>query len=170
MSREFLSELLRPAVFFDRDGTLNEDRNYPHKIEDMFLIPGAAKAVRRFGDLGYFTVIITNQSGIARGFFDVTALNRFNTELCRALFIEGANIDLILHCPHHPDFTGPCSCRKPQPGLIYMAAKHLPIDLHNSLLIGDRSTDVSCAAAAGIDGHLFADGNLHDFCVLNGIF
>jgi D-glycero-D-manno-heptose 1,7-bisphosphate phosphatase len=160
----------RPAVFFDRDGTLNEDTHYPHKIEDMFLIPGAAKTVRRFCELGYLTVIITNQSGIARGLFNIDALKRFNEALCLDLAKEGGSIDLILHCPHHPDFTGLCSCRKPRPDMIYTAAKCLPIDLSKSLLIGDRTLDIECANAAGIDGHLFLGENLYIFCKINGLF
>ena len=110
-----------------------------------------------------YSSIITNQSGIARGLFGTDAL-------CSFLSLEGASIDLILHCPHHPDFTGPCSCRKPRPGLIYTAVKQLPINLSKSLLIGDRSSDIACAHAAGIDGHLFSGDNLYDFCKLKGFF
>ena len=158
------SERTRPAVFFDRDGTLNEDCHFPHKIDDLVLISGAIKAVRSFCDAGFLIVIITNQSGIARGYFDTTTLNQFNDALCNSFFKNGGRIDLILHCPHHPDFSGPCSCRKPRPGLIQMATERLPIDLQNSLLIGDSSSDVECAKAAGINGYLFPGGDLYDFC------
>ena len=154
----------RPAVFFDRDGTLNEDRGYPHKKEDLALIPGAAKAVHRFNAKGYLIIIITNQSGIARGYFDTDDFKNFNAALRRALLLEGAQIDLILHCPHHPKFSGPCSCRKPQPGMIHTATKHLQIDLDTSFLIGDQTSDLACATAAGIQGHLFEGGDLHEFC------
>ena len=170
LENNFAQNLLRPTVFFDRDGTLNEDIHYPYKVEDLSLISGAAKTVRSFCNLGYLTVIITNQSGIARGLFDIYDLNRFNKALCTALSTEGARIDLILHCPDHPDFSGPCSCRKPSPDLIYTAVKCLPIDLSKSVLIGDRPSDVACAAAAGIDGHLFLGDNLFEFCKLNGLF
>ena len=170
LETNFTQNLLRPTVFFDRDGTLNKDIHYPHKIEDLLLISGAAKTVRRFCNLGYLTVIITNQSGIARGLFDTDALNTFNKALCTALSIEGARIDLILHCPHHPDFSGLCSCRKPGTELIHTAVKCLPIDLSKSLLIGDRPSDIACAAAAGIDGHLFLGDNLYDFCKHKGLF
>ena len=155
---------LRPAVFFDRDGTLNLDCKYPHKIKDLFLIPGAAKAVRRFQDAGYYTVIITNQSGIARGYFNEADLINFNTELVKLLAARGAEIDLILHCPHHPDITGPCACRKPRTGLIKQACATLPIDLTKSMVIGDRPSDTECAEAAGIPGYLFQGGNLDNFC------
>lgn len=161
---------LRPAVFLDRDGTLNVDCQYPHRIEDMALISGAAKAVKAFNDADYWTVIITNQSGIARGYFDTAAFERFNQALCVALAEQGAHIDLILHCPHHPDFTGPCPCRKPSPHLINLATERLSVDLPHSLMIGDRSSDVACAVAVGIDGHLFTGGDLHDFCTRQRIF
>ena len=159
----------RPAIFFDRDGTLNEDCHYPHKIDDLALISGATKAVRAFGDAGFFIVIITNQSGIARGYFDTSAFNRFNDALCNAFIRQGARVDLILHCPHHPDFTGPCLCRKPRPDLIKLATERLPIDLTNSLLIGDSPSDVECAQAAGINGYLFPGGDLYDFCKKNSL-
>jgi len=160
----------RPAVFFDRDGTLNEDRGYPHKKEDLALIPGAAKAVHRFNAKGYLIIIITNQSGIARGYFDTDNFRNFNAALRRAFLLEGAQIDLILHCPHHPKFSGPCSCRKPQPEMIHTATKRLPIDLNASFLIGYRTSDLACAIAAGIPCHLFEGWNLHQLCNDRGLF
>ena len=163
-------KLGRPTVFFDRDGTLNEDTHYPHKTEDLYLIPGAAKAVRRFCSEGYLIVVITNQSGIARGFFDISSLNLFNKALSDALLIECARVDLILYCPHHPDITGPCLSRKPLPGLIYEATERLHIDLSKSFFIGDRSSDVACANSAGIEGYLFQGDNLYDFCERSGLF
>ena len=164
MKSGLISDLTYPAVFFDRDGTLNQDLHYPHKIEDLFLIPGAAKAVQRFNDASYLTVIITNQSGIARGYFDEASLFEFNAKLISMLKKQGAMIDLILHCPHHPDITGPCLCRKPASGLITQACKVLPIDLSRSMVIGDRETDIECAKAIGIPGHLFNGANLDTFC------
>lgn len=164
MNRVSKSDLIRPAVFFDRDGTLNEDCHYPHKTHDLVLIPGAAKAVRSFCDAGFFIVIITNQSGIARGYFNTKDFNQFNDALCKNLASKGARIDLILHCPHHPDFTGPCSCRKPRPDLVQLATQRLPIDLNNSFLIGDSFSDIECAKAAGINGYLFPGGDLYNFC------
>jgi len=162
--------LRRPAVFFDRDGTLNEDRGYPHKTEDLVLIPGAAKAVHNFNERGYFTIIVTNQSGIARSYFGKEDLKRFNAALRHDLLLERAKIDLILYCPHHPDFSGPCACRKPQPGMIHAATRLLPINLNTSLLIGDQPSDLLCATAAGIKGYLFKGGNLYDFCTQQNLF
>lgn len=155
---------LKPAIFFDRDGTLNIDHHYTFKVADLELIQGAAEAVRSFQAAGYHTVIVTNQSGIARGYFSEIDLEQFNTALIEQLRAMGAEIDLVLHCPHHPDITGPCSCRKPKPGLIHEACKSLPIDLSRSLLIGDKPSDVQCATAAGIDGHLFVGNDLNEFC------
>jgi D-glycero-D-manno-heptose 1,7-bisphosphate phosphatase len=161
---------LRPAVFFDRDGTLNEDRGYPHKSEDLALIPGAAKAVRNFNEQGYLTVIVTNQSGIARNYFGTEDLKRFNAALRHDLLLERAKIDLILYCPHHPDFSGPCACRKPLPGMIHSATQLLPINLSTSFLIGDRTSDLLCATASGIKGYLFEGGNLYEFCRKQSLF
>lgn len=161
---------LKPAVFLDRDGTLNVDSGYVHRVDDMVLISGAAEAVRRFNEAGFWTVIITNQSGIARGYFGTEDLSRFNEALCDALAKQGAHIDLILHCPHHPEITGLCDCRKPEPGLIFKAAERLPIDLSLSLMIGDRPSDIACAEAAGIRGYQFTGGNLNDFCAHNSLF
>ena len=153
----------RPAVFFDRDGTLNEDRHFPHLLEDLAVIPGAPQAVQRCRAAGFHTVIVTNQSGIARGHFDTAAFERFNAALLAALAQSGATIDLTLHCPHHPDFTGACKCRKPAAGMIHNACTMLRIDLSASFLIGDRLVDMQCAEAAGIEGYRFTEGNLDDF-------
>lgn len=164
------SNTKRPAVFLDRDGTLNVDYNYTHRVENLVLISGAAETVKRFSGAGFWTVVVTNQSGIARGYFDTAAYHRFNEALVATLVKHEAHIDLILHCPHHPEITGPCGCRKPKPGLILRAAEQLPIDLSRSLMIGDRTSDVACAEAAGIDGYQFTGRDLHDFCENRQLF
>jgi D-glycero-D-manno-heptose 1,7-bisphosphate phosphatase len=155
----------RPAAFLDRDGVLNHDRGYIHQPADFVWIDGAQAAVRRLNDEGYRIFVVTNQTGVARGLYsetDIVALHDWvNADLARG----GARIDAFYHCPHHPDFGPPeyrrhCTCRKPGPGMLLKAMTDFPIDTARSFLIGDRDTDLGAAKAAGIDGHLFAGGNL----------
>lgn len=158
----------RPAVFLDRDGVLNRDTGYAHRAEDLEWTPGAREAVRRFNDLGYLVFVVTNQSGVARGFYgeaDVVALHRFMAEdLARA----GARVDDWRYCPFHPEATVAAyravhPWRKPAPGMILDLMAHWPVAAEASLLVGDQPSDMAAAAAAGIAGHLFPGGNLLDF-------
>jgi D-glycero-D-manno-heptose 1,7-bisphosphate phosphatase len=132
----------RPAVFLDRDGTIIRDHHFIGKPELVELVPGAAAAVRRLNELGWPVVIVTNQSGIARGLF-----TRADYELVRerteALLAEaGAHVDATYVCPHHPLYTGPCECRKPGTLLFRQAAHDLDLDLVSSWYIGDKGRDV----------------------------
>jgi D-glycero-D-manno-heptose 1,7-bisphosphate phosphatase len=141
----------RPAVFLDRDGTLIEDRNYLRDPAELQLLPGAAEAVRGLNAAGLAAVLVTNQSGIARGLLteaDYAAAVRRLDELLAA---EGARIDAHYHCPHLPEISGPCDCRKPGPLLYRQAADALGLDLGRSWWVGDRVRDVE--AAAGFGGH-----------------
>lgn len=158
----------RPAAFFDRDGVLNHDTGYTHRLEDLQLIDGAAAAVRRFNDAGWWVFVISNQSGVARGYYDETAVRDFNAALQAALSIGGAHVDAFYYCPHHPDgsvaaYTRVCDCRKPAVGMIERAIVDWPVDLQRSILVGDRDTDVQAAEAAGLRGWLFPGGNLAAF-------
>ena len=144
----------RPAVFLDRDGTLIEDRHYIAKPEDVALIPGAAEAVSRLKDAGFAVIVVSNQSGIARGYFTrddhVHVQRRFSDLMKQA----GARVDASYWCPHHPDFTGPCECRKPGTLLFREAADHQSLDLARSWYVGDRMRDVLPARALGGRGIL----------------
>ncbi|MBB2204860.1 D-glycero-alpha-D-manno-heptose-1,7-bisphosphate 7-phosphatase [Gluconacetobacter takamatsuzukensis] len=160
--------ILQPAIFLDRDGVLNVDTGYPHCLEDMVLIPGAARAIALAKKLGYLTVVVTNQSGVARGLFGEDDVARFNAHLARALASEGGSIDAFYVCPYHPDaIIESYRCdhpdRKPNPGMILRAIADLPIDRAKSFLIGDKQTDIDAAAAAGIAGQLFPGGDLSTF-------
>lgn len=135
------------AVFLDRDGTLMEDRHYVSRPEDVVLLPGAAAAVRRLNDSGVAVVVITNQSGIARGLFDVAAYERVRVRLDELLAAEGARLDATYYCPHHPDVTGPCACRKPGRALYEQASDDLSLDPGRSAFVGDRARDVAPAKA-----------------------
>ena len=139
----------RRAVFLDRDGTLNVEVNYLHRVADFVLIPGAAQAIKLLNGAGYLTAVVTNQAGIARGFFDVEAVRVLHHHLAAELAAAGARMDGVYLCPHHPDFTGPCGCRKPQPGMLRQAAMEHDIDLNRSWLVGDTLSDIAAGQAAG---------------------
>jgi len=157
----------RPAVFFDRDGVLNVDREYVYREQDFEWNSGAIETVKYFNDKGYYTFVVTNQSGVARGFYqesDIKALHQWiNEELAR----HGAHIDAFYYCPHHPEagnatYRKACACRKPQPGLIFQAMQEWPVEIANSLLIGDNKRDVAAAEAAGVKGFLFDGDNIYE--------
>lgn len=139
----------RRAVFLDRDGTLNVEVNYLHRVTDFALIPGAAKAVQALNAAGYLTLLVTNQAGIARGYYDEAALHALHAYLTTMLAAQGARLDAIYFCPHHPEFTGACDCRKPAPGMLIRAAAEHQIDLAQSWLIGDTASDLAAGQAAG---------------------
>jgi D-glycero-D-manno-heptose 1,7-bisphosphate phosphatase len=150
----------RPAAFLDRDGVLNVDRGYTFRPEDLVLIPTAAAAVRLLNEAGYYVLVVTNQAGVARGFYDEAAVNLFNAHMQNILQSEGARIDAFYYCPHHPDGTVKelaiqCRCRKPQPGMLEQAARDWPIDRDRSFLIGDKDHDVAAAQAFHIRGIKF---------------
>ncbi len=144
-----MSRAGRAAVFLDRDGTIIEDVGYLGDPEQVRLLPGAAEAIGRLNRAGLLTVVVTNQSGIARGLFDEEAYQATRVRLDRLLADQGARLDGQYHCPHHPELSGPCECRKPGPLLYRRAAEDLAIDLTASWWVGDRLHDVQPAVALG---------------------
>jgi D,D-heptose 1,7-bisphosphate phosphatase len=165
---ELPARLRRPALFLDRDGVLNVDRGYLHKNSDLEWLPGAREAVRLANDRGWFVFVVTNQAGVARGYYqerDVRDLHAFMSE---DLALAGAHIDAFEYCPHHPEGIDPryrkaCDRRKPGPGMIHDLMKAWPVDASRSFLVGDMAHDVAAAEAAGIKGHRFSGGSLLDF-------
>jgi D-glycero-D-manno-heptose 1,7-bisphosphate phosphatase len=160
--------LLRPAVFLDRDGVLNVDKNYVHEIEDFEWIPGAREAIKLCNDLGYLTFVVTNQAGVARGYYGVDAVHRLHDWMNRDLAELGAHIDEFQYCPYHEDgvvaeWRRASDRRKPAPGMILDCLEGWPVRKEASILIGDKQHDLEAAATAGIRGHLFEGGNLADF-------
>ena len=146
---------LRPAAFVDRDGVINEERDYVHRVDDFVLLPGALEGLARLNAAGYPIVVVTNQAGIARGYYDERAFALLSHHLRQLLVAEGITLAGIYHCPHHPTAgIGPnrvaCDCRKPKPGMILKAARDLKLDLHGSVMIGDKRSDIEAARNAGV--------------------
>ena len=144
----------RPAVFLDRDGTLVEEVPYLHDPERLVLLPGVEE-LATLAAAGYALVVVTNQAGVARGFYDEAAVAAVHRRLRRLLAGAGVGLDAVLYCPHHPDGTVPayaraCRDRKPGPGMLEGAARRLGLDLGASFLIGNAPIDVGAAAAAGV--------------------
>ncbi|MFO1321986.1 MAG: D-glycero-beta-D-manno-heptose 1,7-bisphosphate 7-phosphatase [Burkholderiales bacterium] len=151
---------LRPAVFLDRDGTVNVEKHYLHRFDDWEWIPGAVDAIRRANHLGFVVIVVTNQAGVARGLYgeaDVIALHQRVDEVLRA---AGAHVDAYYHCPHHPEHGAriACDCRKPHPGMLLRAAREHGLDLPRSFLVGDRESDIEAARRAGVTPLLVATG------------
>ena len=165
---ELPEKLRRPAVFFDRDGVLNVDKGYVHRIEDFEWIPGARRAIKACNDRGYLTFVVTNQAGVARGYFGIEAIERLHGWINRDLAEIGAHVDEFQYCPYHEDgivaeLRRPSDRRKPAPGMILDCLDGWPVRKESSLLVGDKLHDMQAASAAGICGHLFAGGNLEEF-------
>jgi D-glycero-D-manno-heptose 1,7-bisphosphate phosphatase len=148
----------RRALFLDRDGTLVVERDYLADPDGVELVPGAIEALRAFAAAGYALVIVTNQSGIARGLYTEEEFRAVQTRIERDLERAGVHLDAVFHCPHHPDFTGPCECRKPALGMYRAAADQLGLDLAASLYVGDRIKDVLPALRLGGRGYLVRTG------------
>jgi D-glycero-D-manno-heptose 1,7-bisphosphate phosphatase len=136
-------------VFLDRDGTINAEVNYLYRIADLELIPGAIAAIGRLNRAGMPVIVVTNQAGIARGRYTIADMEALHGHLQALLAEQGAHIDDFFFCPHHPDFTGACACRKPAPGMLLTAAERYGIDLRRSWLVGDSAGDIEAGRAAG---------------------
>ena len=138
------------ALFLDRDGVINRDREYLHRQEDFEFIDGIFELCRHYQERGYRIVVVTNQSGIARGYYSEADFAGLTAWMCERFEEEGVTITAVYHCPHHPEITGPCRCRKPEPGMLLQAARDHRIDLNASVLIGDAPRDIEAALRAGV--------------------
>jgi D-glycero-D-manno-heptose 1,7-bisphosphate phosphatase len=160
----------RRAAFLDRDGVVNRDIGYLSRWEDFEFLPGALQAMRRLHDAGYALVIVTNQSGIARGYYSEADYQALTARLRGALATAGCPAAGIYHCPHHPegrisDYAIECDCRKPQPGMLLQAARELNLNPAASFMVGDKLADAQAGRAAGVgqiylvrSGHTLEDG------------
>lgn len=145
----------RKAAFIDRDGVLNEERAFVHRIEDFALLPGAVEALRLLKAAGYVLVVVTNQSGIARGLYPESDYLALTEHIREQLAASGVSLDAVEYCPHLPDapverYRLDCDCRKPKPGMLKRAILALDIEASASFLVGDRLSDIEAGRAAGI--------------------
>lgn len=153
-------ETLRPlahknkAAFFDRDGTINVDVHYLHRPEDLIFIDGMPEFIRKWNDWGYLVIVVTNQAGIARRYYTEDEMRDLHRYMNKCLAEHGAHIDAFYFCPHHPDFTGPCRCRKPEPGMLEDAIREFDLDPAQCILFGDKAWDVEAGERCGIQGVL----------------
>lgn len=142
---------MRPAAFLDRDGTLIDDVGFVSKRSDVRILPTVADALRLFSDAGYACVVVTNQSGVARGYFGADEVHEINAEIVAQLAGDGVALDAFYFCPH---YGAGCACRKPEPGMIEQAAREHQIDVARSAVIGDRGSDIELGQRLGIPGVL----------------
>ena len=155
--------IMSRAVFLDRDGTVTEEVGYLTDLKALTLIPGAASAIRQLNEAGFKVILVTNQSGVARGLFPETLVHEAHARLARMLAQEGARLDGVYYCPHHPHagtthYTMVCDCRKPETGLIDRAVKELAIDVNQSVMVGDKWIDVELGQRAGMKSVLVNTG------------
>lgn len=148
----------RAAAFLDRDGTIVEEAHYPADPDRVSLVPGAVEALNDLHTAGYALVVVTNQSGIARGLISEGDFMAVQARVESLLEEGGVRLDAVLYCPHHPDFTGPCDCRKPALGMYRRAEAALGVDLAASIYVGDRLSDVLPALETGGTGYLVRTG------------
>lgn len=139
---------MHPAVFLDRDGVLNFDSGFVHRIEDFRFLPGVADALRTLAARGFRLLVVTNQSGIDRGFYSAADFDRLTAWMLGELEAQGVRLDGVYHCPHAPESN--CDCRKPAPGMVLRAAADHAVDLGRSWLVGDRTSDVEAGRRAGV--------------------
>jgi D-glycero-D-manno-heptose 1,7-bisphosphate phosphatase len=162
---------LTPALFLDRDGVINVDHGYVHRIEDFDFIPGVFSLVRHGRQLGYRIIVVTNQAGIGRGYYSEAQFLHLTAWMKSRFQAEGASLDAVYHCPHHPEhgigaFRQDSPDRKPRPGMLLRAAKDCQLDLVRSVLVGDRVSDIEAAVAAGVPHRfLFRSGDPPDQAV-----
>lgn len=158
-----MSARMRQAVFLDRDGTINEDVGYISQPEDVAMIPRAAEAIKRLNQAGLAVIVVTNQSGLARGYFGEGEMHAVQAEVERRLAEHGAHLDGFYFCPHLPEgdveyLAIECDCRKPSSGMLIKAAQEHGVDLAGSFMVGDRLSDVACGKAVGARSIMVATG------------
>jgi D-glycero-D-manno-heptose 1,7-bisphosphate phosphatase len=156
----------RGAIFFDRDGVLNEDKGFVYRVADFHWIEGARDAVKLVNEAGLYAIVASNQSGVARGYFDEDDVRRLHDWMAADLAAAGARIDAFYYCPYHGAATRPAYAiadhpdRKPNPGMILRAMRDFAVDPDRSLVIGDRPSDLEAGRRAGVGGRLYSGGSL----------
>lgn len=143
------------AAFFDRDGTINVEKNYIYRIDDFEFIDGIIELIKDYQKNDYLLFIITNQSGLARGFYSEKDFEKLTDWMLTQFKLKGIEITKVYHCPHLPEINGDCNCRKPKPGMILQAIQEFDIDPKQSVLIGDKKSDILAGENAGIGKNLY---------------
>ncbi len=138
------------ALFLDRDGVINIEKDYLYKIDDFEFIKGIFDLCKYYQGLGYLIIVVTNQSGIARDYYDEDDFNILTAWMIQKFSEQDIDIAKVYHCPHHPDISGECECRKPNPGMFLEAKKEFNLDMENSLMIGDKERDIEAALNSGV--------------------
>jgi len=160
--------MMKRALFLDRDGVINKEKNYLYKIEDFEFIDGVFETCKYFQDKGYLIIIITNQAGIARGKYSEEDFTKLTDWMLREFKKKNLVISKVYYCPHHPEFSGECNCRKPKPGMILEAQQEFNIDLNKSILVGDKNSDIEAGINAGIGkNYLISTGHQIDKNIFN---
>jgi D-glycero-D-manno-heptose 1,7-bisphosphate phosphatase len=149
---------MEKALFIDRDGVINVDKVHVFRQEDFEFTKGIFDLCRKYLDEGYLIIVITNQAGIAKDIYKEEDFRKLTAWMIEQFAERGIKISKVYHCPHHPDFTGPCECRKPNPGMILQAIKDFDLDIDQCILIGDKESDLQAGRNAGIP-----ESNLHKF-------
>ncbi|WP_292039985.1 D-glycero-beta-D-manno-heptose 1,7-bisphosphate 7-phosphatase [Massilia sp. UBA6681] len=167
--------MVKRCVFLDRDGVINVEKNYLYRVADFEFVDGVPDAIRRLNEAGWQVVVVTNQSGIGRGYYTESDYAILTDHISAKLADAGATVDAFYHCPHAPDWNAPhgCECRKPMPGMVLKAASDLGLDLAGSVLVGDKVSDVIAGRNAGVgecflveSGHALGD----DAGMADGVF
>ncbi len=152
---------LKKALFLDRDGVINKEKNYLHKIRDFEFIDGIFDLCNYYSKLGYLIFVVTNQSGIARKYYNENDFNILTSWMIKKFLNNKIFISKVYFCPHHPNISGPCNCRKPKPGMLLKASKEFAIDLNNSIIIGDKERDIEAGINAGLhETYLFDESHV----------
>ena len=155
---------MKKCIFLDRDGNINVEKDYLHKIEEFEFIDGAREAIKIFNDLGYLVVVVTNQSGVARGYYDENSVKTLHEYLQKEVEKIGGHVDGFYYCPHHPEkgvgqYKLNCNCRKPEPGMFLKAQKDFDIDFSSSIMVGDKISDVKAGENLGMRSILVRTGH-----------
>lgn len=149
--------MTQKALFLDRDGVINKEKNYLYKKEDFEFIEGIFELCSFYQNLGYKIIVVTNQSGIARGFYSEDQFSELTSWMIGEFDKKGLHVSKVYYCPHHPEISGSCSCRKPETGMFLSAQAEFDIDLKNSIMVGDNERDIEAAHKAGILTTYFFD-------------
>ena len=150
---------LKKALFLDRDGVINVDHDYVHKPDEFDFIDGIFELCKHYQNLGFMIFVITNQSGISRGFYSEEDFEHLSEWMVGEFARHDVKITKVYHCPHHPDISGECSCRKPHAGMLLDAQKEFNVDLPNSVLVGDKERDIEAGLGAGLKETYLFDEN-----------